>query len=90
MAVEPWFTGTAAVTAAVAPVVLIRGLRVRQAWAFALSIPMALAVSELVFRFVKPDFHYGPLYGLGVVMNGLIAIVIAAVVTALLKVPSKP
>ncbi|MBY0284461.1 MAG: hypothetical protein K2W81_10920 [Sphingomonas sp.] len=86
MSVEPFFTGTAAAASIVLPPILMRGFRFGGGAAFLCSIVLANIVSEIVFRAVKPEFHYGPLYGLGIVMNVVITVFLAGFAVALTPV----
>lgn len=79
MAIEPLLTGTVFVVSAAAPPVLARFSRLGGGAIFFASLGLAMAASEIVFRIANPDFHYGPLYGLAIVMH----ICISAVVVGL-------
>ena len=83
MAIEPWFTGTAAVASIVLPPVFIRFFKFNGGFAFFASVILANIISEFVFRWAKPDFHYGPLYGLGIVMNVVITFILAGLSVAM-------
>lgn len=77
MSVEPLLTGTAALVSLVAPPVFMGGFKANGVVAFFGAIIAANTISEIVFRLAKPDFHYGPLYGLGMVMNAGMTLIIA-------------
>ena len=83
MAVEPWFTGTGLVSSAILPPIFIRLARTNAIVAFLASVVLANVLSEIVFRWMRPDFHYGLLYPLGVIMNVLLTMVIAGFVCAI-------
>lgn len=69
MAIEPLLTGSVLVVSAVAPPTLARFSRLGGGAIFFASIGLAMAAAEIVFRIANPDFNYGPLYGLAVVMH---------------------
>jgi len=89
MSVEPFFTGTAAAASIVLPPILMRGFRLGGGAAFLSSVVLANIVSEIVFRAVEPDFHYGPLYGLGIIMNVVITLFLAGCSVALTAVVTR-
>ena len=85
MAIEPLLTGTALVVAAAAPVVLVVGFKAKPFSAFVLAVVGAMLISEVVFRFVRPGFLYGPLYGLGFVIDLFLASFVAGFVTLIVS-----
>ena len=82
MSVEPWFTGTAAVVAAIAPPILMGVFRANGVVAFLGAVIAANTISEAVFRLMKPDFIYGPLYGLAIAMNVVMTLIIVGISVA--------
>jgi hypothetical protein len=85
MAIEAWLTGTAVVVSALTPVIYLGALKMKPLTAFIASVATAMVVSEIVFRSIKPDFHYGPLYGVAIVMNLFLASMAAGFVNAVLS-----
>ncbi|MCW4460739.1 hypothetical protein OK349_03400 [Sphingomonas sp. BT-65] len=83
MAIEPLLTGSVFVVSAVAPPVLARFSRLNGGAIFFASIGLAMAASEIVFRIANPDFNYGPLHGLAIVMHICISAVVVGLATLL-------
>ena len=86
MAIEPFFTGTAALASIVAPPIFMRLFKMHGIVAFFISVIAANTISEIVFRLAKPDFHYGPLYGLGIIMNIVLTLILAGISVAITAV----
>ena len=82
MSVEPLLTGTAAAASVVLPPVLMRGFKQHGIVAFFASVILANVIAECVFRLAVPDFHDGPLYPLGIMMDIVLTAMLAGISVA--------
>lgn len=89
--IEPIQMSTAIIASVTTPIVLDRALHMRPLWAWLGSVVIANVMIEVVFRLLRPDFHYGPLFGLAVVMYIVItSIVVGFVLTILVTYKNAP
>ncbi len=84
MAVDPLYTGTTAFASLVAPVLYSVVLKMRTNAVFVWSVVTAVATSEIFVRLVVPQFEFGALYGVAVIMNILISAAIVGLVMGLI------
>lgn len=84
--IEPIQMATALIASVSVPVVLLRVLRAPPFWAWVGSVAIVNVLIQIVFSALKPDFHYGPLSGLAIVMYIVITGVVTALIVALLQI----
>ncbi len=82
MAIELAFTGTAALASVALPPVLMGGFKVHGFFAYFITVIGSNIFAWYFFHWAKPDFHYGPLTGLGIVMNLIITAILAGAAVA--------
>jgi hypothetical protein len=84
--IEPIQMTTALIASGSLPVVFVRVLRAPAFLAWVGSVALANVLTQIVFSAFKPDFHYGPLFALGIVMYLIITSVVALFVVVLLQI----
>jgi hypothetical protein len=84
--IEPIQMTTALIASGSLPIVFVRVLRVQPFLAWLGSVALANVLTQIIFSALKPDFHYGPLFGLGIVMYAIIISVVAAFMVIMVQI----